>query len=180
MMELEAGARKHEGKGQDSDSYSDARSLPEIIALAAALPPKQMSQLADLNALLVNLDPLMIAIGLAFTACAPGPVGEAGAIAAISFDVLHRRWLGVLCSAVSMIPVIGYLPAFFKVGWLLVLLSRQLRTIETMLPELHDSPECVELLRSWFGRYYRRIPRMKLTYSLRARIERVMAVAPSL
>jgi hypothetical protein len=179
MMELEACAPKDDEKGQNSDSSAIAIISPDVAGSAAMLRPAQSDRLANLNTLLNDLDPLMIAIGLAFAACAPGPVGEAGAIAAISFDVLHRRWLGVACSAASMIPVIGYLPALFKVGWLFVLLSRRLRTIEAMLPELHGSPECVELLRNWFGRYYRHIPKMKLTHSLRVRMEGIMAVDTS-
>jgi hypothetical protein len=129
--------------------------------------------------ILTDLDPLMIAIGLALAASAPGPAGEAGAIGAISFDVKQRRWYGVLLSAASMIPVVGYAPAFLKVAWLLVLLNRRLRSLEGMLPELHRSPEDIELLRSTFGKYYRRLPRIGITRSLRARLERIMALDDS-
>jgi len=129
--------------------------------------------------ILADLDPLMIAIGLAFAAGAPGPAGEAGAIAAISFDVKQRRWYGVLLSAASMIPVAGYVPAFLKVAWLLASLNRRLKTLEEMLPELHRSPENIELLRNTFGKYYRRLPRIKITRSLRARLERMMALDES-
>lgn len=126
--------------------------------------------------ILADLDPLLIAIMLAFAASTPGPAGEAGAIAAISFDVKQRRWYGAVLSAASMIPVAGYLPAFFKVGWLLVLLNRRLKTLEEMLPELHRSPANIELLRTTFGKYYRRLPRIRITRSLRARLERIMAL----
>jgi hypothetical protein len=129
-----------------------------------------------LKEILADLDPLMIAIGLAFAASTPGPAGEAGAVAAISFDVSHRRWYGAALSAASMIPVIGYLPAFFKVGWLLFILNRRLKTIEEMLPELHQSPENVESLRETFGKYYRRLPKMKITRTLRHRLEGIMAL----
>jgi hypothetical protein len=137
------------------------------------------SQEGSFKEILTDLDPLMIAIGLAFAAGAPGPAGEAGAIAAISFDVKQRRWYGALLSAASMIPLVGYAPAFLKVAWLLVILNRRLKTLETMLPELHQSPEDIELLRSTFGKYYRRLPRMGITRSLRARLERIMALDDS-
>jgi hypothetical protein len=75
-----------------------------------------------------------------------------------------------------MIPVIGYLPAFFKVGWLLFLLNRRLKTIEDMLPELHRSPENVESLRETFGKYYRRLPKISITRTLRHRLEGIMAL----
>ncbi len=130
----------------------------------------------DKAAVLADLDPLMIAIGLAFAASAPGPAGEAGAVAAISFDVSKRRWYGVALSAASMIPLIGYLPALFKVGLLLNLLGRRLKAIEERLPELHQSAEDVEYLRTIFGKYYRRLPKINITRKLRARLEAIMAL----
>ena len=74
--------------------------------------------------ILHDLDPLMIAIGLALASLAPGPAGEAGAVAAIVFDVKCRRWGGVILSAASMIPVVGYVPAIVKVALLVFLLNR--------------------------------------------------------
>ena len=130
-----------------------------------------------LQEILTDLDPLMIAIGLAFAASTPGPAGEAGAVAAISYDISQRRWYGVALSAASMIPVVGYLPAFFKIGWLLFILNRRLKTIEEMLPELHQSAENVESLRNTFGKYYRRLPKIGITRSLRQRLERIMALS---
>jgi hypothetical protein len=130
----------------------------------------------SLREILTDLDPLMIAIGLGLAASTPGPAGEAGAVAAISFDVAHRRWSGVALSAASMIPVIGYLPAFFKVAWLFFILNRRLKILEDMLPELHDSTEDVETLRNAFGKYYRRLPKMKITRTLRTRLECIMAL----
>jgi hypothetical protein len=129
-----------------------------------------------LKEILSELDPLMIAIGLAFAASTPGPAGEAGAVAAISFDVSQRRWYGVALSAASMIPLVGYVPAFFKIGWLLFILNKRLKTIEDMLPELHQSAENVESLRNTFGKYYRRLPKIKITRTLRERLERIMAL----
>jgi len=133
--------------------------------------------LMTLQEILTDLDPLMIAIGLAFAASTPGPAGEAGAVAAISYDISQRRWYGVALSAASMIPVVGYLPAFFKIGWLLFILNRRLKTIEEMLPELHQSAENVESLRNTFGKYYRRLPKIGITRSLRQRLERIMALS---
>jgi hypothetical protein len=125
---------------------------------------------------LADLDRLMIAIGLALAASAPGPAGEAGAVAAISFDIARRRWGSAAFSVASMVPVVGYLPAFLKVAWLLFILDRRLKTLEEMLPELHRSIENVEALRDSFGKYYRRLPKMRITRTLRARLERIMAI----
>lgn len=132
------------------------------------------SRSESLPDILADLDPLLIATGLALTAALPGPAGEAGAVAAIAFDLKERRWYGVALSATSMIPLVGYLPAFFKIAWLIWLLNRRLQTLETMLPELHQTPENVELLRNSLDKYYRRLPRMRLTRSLRARLEHIL------
>lgn len=137
------------------------------------------SRSESLPDILADLDPLLIATGLALTAALPGPAGEAGAVAAIAFDLKQRRWYGVALSATSMIPVIGYGPAFFKIAWLLWLLNRRLKTLEDMLPELHDSAENVELLRNALDKYYRRLPRMRLTRSLRTRLQRILALDDS-
>lgn len=131
---------------------------------------------SDKAEILTDLDRLMIAIGLALAASVPGPAGEAGAVAAISFDVSQRRWYGVALSAASMIPVIGYLPAVFKVALLLSILGRRLKAIEERLPELHQSPEDVAYLRDVFGKYYRRLPKMSITRSLRGRLAAIMAL----
>jgi hypothetical protein len=169
-----------------SDSESDKRQSldhPAIGTFSTEMSGLPVSSSVDgrrgamtLREILTDLDPLMIAIGLAFAASAPGPAGEAGAVAAISFDASHRRWYGVALSAASMIPVIGYLPAFFKIGWLLFILSRRLTTIEDMLPELHRSAENIESLRDSFGKYYRRLPRLDITLALRSRLECIMAL----
>jgi hypothetical protein len=143
--------------------------------MSSPLSPRSES----LREILADLDPLLIATGLAFAAAVPGPAGEAGAIAAIAYDLKQRRWYGVALSATSMIPVIGYLPAFFKIAWLLWLLNRRLKTLENMLPELHRSAENVELLRNALEKYYRRLPRMRLTRSLRTRLERILALEDS-
>jgi len=134
------------------------------------------SRCESLRDILADLDPLLIATGLALTAALPGPAGEAGAVAAIAFDLKQRRWYGVALSATSMIPVVGYGPAFFKIAWLLWLLNRRLKTLEDMLPELHHSAENLELLRNALEKYYRRLPRMRLTRSLRTRLERILAL----
>lgn len=133
----------------------------------------------SLEDILNGLDPLMIALGLALAASAPGPAGEAGAVAAISYDVSQRRWYGAVLSAISMIPVAGYLAAFLKVGLLLAILNRRVKVLEDRLPELHKSPENIKSLRQIFGKYYRRLPRMRVARPLRARLEHIMALDPS-
>lgn len=125
--------------------------------------------------ILHDLDPLMIAIGLALASLAPGPAGEAGAVAAIVFDVKCRRWGGVILSAASMIPVVGYVPAIVKVALLVFLLNRRLRRVEAALPELQESPDAVRTLQALFGKYHRSIPNWKITRKLRVRLERIMA-----
>lgn len=137
------------------------------------------SRSESLPDILADLDPLLIATGLAFAAALPGPAGEAGAVAAIAVDLKQRRWYGVALSATSMIPVIGYGPAVLKIAWLLWLLNRRLKTLETMLPELHRTPEDLELLRNALDKYYRRLPRIRLTRPLRARLERILRLDDS-
>jgi hypothetical protein len=148
----------------------------EISELPASVPVGRQLRLMTLQEILTDLDPLMIAIGLAFAASTPGPAGEAGAVAAISYDISQRRWYGVALSAASMIPVVGYAPAFFKIGWLLFILNRRLKSIEEMLPELHQSAENIKSLRNTFGKYYRRLPKIRITRTLRKRLERIMAL----
>jgi hypothetical protein len=178
-MKLSTRSNRESDKKQSLDHPEDAPFSTEVPELPVSSPVGRRDQSTTLKEILADLDPLMIAVGLAFAACTPGPAGEAGAVAAISFDVSHRRWYGVVLSAASMIPVIGYLPGFFKIGWLLFILSRRLKTIEAMLPELHQSAENVESLRDSFGKYYRRLPKVKITRTLRTRLECIMALNDS-
>jgi len=79
-------------------------------------------------------------------------------------------------SATSMVPVFGYLPAFVKVGLLLFLLSHRLKALEARLPEIHTSPEALLMVESALGKYYRKLPDVWLTRSLRKRLEMIMAL----
>lgn len=127
-----------------------------------------------LRVLVGELDPLVIATALAMASLTPGPAGEAGALAAIAFDIKHKRWYGVALSAASMIPIIGYIPAVFKVGFLLFLLNRYLNSLEAMLSEVHDFPEESILAGSALVRYCHNIPDLWLTRPLLKRIRRIM------
>ena len=129
-----------------------------------------------LEELLSQLDPRMIAIGLACASLTPSAAGYAGAVAAIAFDVKHRQWYGVALSAASMIPLAGYVPGAFKVGWLLRLLDRDLKKLEQQIPVLHQSPEAVARMRTAFGKYYRSLPDIKITRPLRNRLAHIMAL----
>jgi len=123
----------------------------------------------------MDLDPLVIALGLSLASLAPGFAGEAGAVAAIAFDVKCKRWYGVILSSASMIPIIGYLPAVVKVGLLVVLLNRQLMLVEAALPELQKTPEVARKALEVLEKYKRNVPKWKITRGLRQRLERIMA-----
>jgi hypothetical protein len=126
--------------------------------------------------ILQDLDPQMIAIGLALASLAPGPAGEAGAVAAIAFDVKRRRWDGVILSAASMVPLVGYLPALVKVTLLIFLLNRRLRRVEAALSELQQSPASVQKIREVFGKYRRGIPKWRITRGMRDRLDKIVTI----
>ena len=136
-------------------------------------PVQSVSKSVELA--LAGLDPLLIAIGLAFASSTPGPAGEVGAMAAISYDIAHKRWYGVALSAASMIPGFGYIPAFLKIALLLFLLNRRLKSLVLMAPEIHRSPEALELVRAALGKYYYQLPNMRLVRPIRQRLGRIMA-----
>jgi hypothetical protein len=144
------------------------------------MPADQIQSLSDkpaleaLRALVGELDPLVIATALAMASLTPGPAGEAGAVAAIAFDIKHKRWYGVALSAASMIPIIGYIPAAFKVGFLLFLLNRHLNSLEAMLSEVHDFPEESILVGSALVKYCQKIPDLWLTRPLLKRLKRII------
>jgi hypothetical protein len=129
---------------------------------------------AALQVLVGELDPLVIATGLAIASLTPGPAGEAGALAAIAFDIKYKRWYGVALSAASMVPIFGYIPAIFKVGLLLFLLNRHLNSLEAMLSKGHDLLEGSILVGSALERYYQKIPDVWLTRPLLKRLKRIM------
>lgn len=129
----------------------------------------------SLEELLNQLDPRMVAIGLACASLTPGVPGQAGAVAAIAFDAKHKQWYGAALSAASIIPLAGYVPGVFKVGWLLRRLDRDLKKLEDQLPVLHQSPDAVASLRETFDKYYRNLPDIKITRPLRNRLAHIMA-----
>ena len=138
--------------------------------------PTVRSTLESVRRLLAGVDPLLIATVLAVASLTPGPAGEAGAVAAIGYDIKHKRWYGVVLSAASMIPVFGYIPAFFKVGLLLFLLNHDLKTLEAELPDIHSSPEVTSMVQSSLDRYNRKLPDIWLTRPLRKRLGRIMGL----
>jgi hypothetical protein len=123
-----------------------------------------------------GLDPLLIATALAVASLTPGPAGEAGAVAAIAYDIKQKRWYGVALSGASMIPVFGYIPAFVKVGLLIFLVNRRLKTLEAILPEIQGSPEASLMVESVLGKYYRKLPDIWITRPLRKRLGRIMGL----
>ena len=130
----------------------------------------------SLEEFLSQLDPRMVAIGFACASLTPGVAGQAGAVAAIAFDAKHKQWYGVALSAASIVPLAGYVPGVFKVGWLLRLLDRDLMKLEDQLPVLHQSPDAIASLRKTFDKYYRKLPDIKITRSFRKRLAHIMAL----
>jgi hypothetical protein len=133
----------------------------------------------SLEELLTQLDPRMVAIGLACASLTPGVAGQGAAVAAIAFDAKHKQWYGAALSAASIIPLAGYVPAVVKVGWLLRLLDRDLKKLEAHLPVVHQSPEALNHLRNAFDKYYRSLPDIKVTRPLRNRLGHIMALDDS-
>jgi len=123
-----------------------------------------------------EIDPLMICIVLAFAASAPSLAGEAGAVGAISYDLSKRRWFWAALSAISMLPVVGYLPAFLKVGLLLRILNRRLKSLVAMAPEIHRSPEALQMARSVLGKYYHQLPNIRPVRPIRKQLQCIMDV----
>jgi hypothetical protein len=78
-----------------------------------------------------------------------------------------------------MIPLAGYAPGVFKVGWLLRRLDSDLKKLEEQLPLLHASPDAVCRLRLAFDKYYRKLPDTKITRPLRNRLAHIMGLEDS-
>jgi len=138
--------------------------------------PTAFLDIESLRALVEGLDPLLIATALAVASLTPGPAGEAGAVAAIAYDIKQRRWYGVVLSGASMIPIFGYIPAIFKVGLLIFLLNNRLKTLEMILPEIHRTPETTFVVNGTLNKYYRKLPDVWLTRRLRKRLEHIMGL----
>jgi hypothetical protein len=135
-------------------------------------PPPSLP--ASVERLVAELDPLMISIGLAIAASAPSLAGEAGAVAAISYDVARKKWPWAALSVMSMLPAIGYVPAFLKVGLLVFILKRRLKNLVDITPEIHRSPEALRFVRSTLGKYYRQMPNVRVVRPIRKQLERIM------
>ena len=135
-------------------------------------PPSSLP--ASIGRVVAELDPLMISIGLALAASAPSLAGEAGAVAAISYDVARKKWHWAALSATSMLPVIGYVPAFLKVGMLVVILKRRLKNLVDIAPEIHRSPEALRLVRSTLEKYYRQLPNIRVVRPIRRQLQIIM------
>jgi hypothetical protein len=130
--------------------------------------------LATVERVVAELDPLMISIGLAIAASAPSFAGEAGAVAAISYDVARKRWHWAALSATSMLPVIGYVPAFLKVGLPVLVLNRRLKNLVAIAPEIHRSPEALRMVRSTLEKYYRQLPDIRVVRPIRKQLQIIM------
>jgi hypothetical protein len=127
-----------------------------------------------LAGLVQDIDSLVIATALGLASLTPGPAGQAGAVAAIAYDVKGKRWSGVALSAASMIPLVGYAPAFFKVGLLVFQLNGRLKLLEASESEIHGSPESFAVLMDCLGKYHRKLPNIWVTRRLRERLQRIM------
>ncbi|MBT9332673.1 hypothetical protein [Paracidobacterium acidisoli] len=122
------------------------------------------------------LDPLLIRTMLGIASLMPGFAGEAGAVAAITYDIKQRRWDGVALSTASLIPIVGYIPGIIKAGLLLFALNHRLNDLEAMLPEIHSSPEASSIVENALSKYYRKVPDLWVTRPLRKRLGRIMGL----
>ncbi|HEY6446187.1 MAG TPA: hypothetical protein VIY53_07000 [Acidobacteriaceae bacterium] len=136
----------------------------------------QLAPNESVEQILQDIDPQMIAIGLALAALAPGPAGEVGAVAAIAFDFKRRRWDGVILSTASMVPLVGYVPALVKVALLIRLLNRRLKSVEAALPALQQSPGSARRIQEIFGKYQHGIPKWRITRAIRDRLDRIVTI----
>jgi hypothetical protein len=153
--------------GADGEQLvSEIRGMPDSSPLPLVLE--------SVHRVLAGLDPLMISIGLAIAASTPSLAGEAGALAAISYDLAHKKWFWAGLSAISMLPVVGYIPAFLKVGLLVFILNRRLKALEAIAPEIHHAPEVLQIVRSALEKYYRQLPNIRLVRPIRRQLERIM------
>jgi hypothetical protein len=73
-----------------------------------------------------------------------------------------------------MIARVAVRPAFLKVGLLLFLLNRRLKSLMVVAPEIHRSPDVLQLVMSALGKHYYQLANIRLVRPIRKRLERIM------
>jgi hypothetical protein len=125
-----------------------------------------------------HLDSLLKSTLLAFASMVPSMPGILGACAAVAYDATHRLWPGAALSALSMIPLAGYLPGAGKIVWNLRLIDSELRTIEDVLPRLHGSPELIEPIQAVIRTYFEKISKINSSLPAMKRLQAIMDAVP--
>ena len=126
-------------------------------------------------ALLRDIDSRFGSSAFGIAALTPGPAGIAAAAAAVAFDVAHRYWFGAFLGILSMIPVLGYLPALAKVGFSLMLLNRRLDMLIVRRLEIEVSPDLLNITRAHIGRYAGRLLSLPIKTALSQKITTILA-----
>jgi hypothetical protein len=109
----------------------------------------------------------------------PSMPGIVGACAAVAYDATHELWLGALLSALSMIPLAGYLPGAGKIVWNLRLIDSELKAIEDVLPRIHESPELIEPIQGVIRTYFEKISKINSSLPVMKRLQAIMDALPS-
>jgi hypothetical protein len=124
--------------------------------------------------LLQVLDGMFASTVLSIASMMPGPAGISGAVVAVAFDAAHRYWVGTLLSALSTIPLAGYVPGALKIVWNVRSLNRKLDQIEALLPEIERLPQLLSRVQEVVGKYSGKLLKVRMAARLSAKAERIM------
>ena len=135
-------------------------------------PPLSLALRTD--QIVKDFDHLLLSTLLSCASLLPGPPGIAAATGAVGFDISKRYWLGALLSALSMIPLAGYLPAAGKVVWCVFLVNKKLDVIEALLPELRPWPELMGKVKLSVGKYTSKLLDLRLLAPVCVRLKNIL------
>jgi hypothetical protein len=127
---------------------------------------------------LARLDFLVESTILGLTALAPGPAGYVGATAALVFDVRSKYWIGVLLSALSMIPFYGYAPGGAKIAYNLTQINKTLTEVEMLLPGIRESRGLLATTKEHINKYNEKFPEALSKTPIKHRLQSIMDTQP--
>jgi hypothetical protein len=120
------------------------------------------------------LDGMFASTVLSCASMLPSFAGTSAAAATVVFDVTHRYWIGASLSALSMIPIAGYVPGALKIAWNVRSLNRGLDQIEELLPKIERLPQLLSRVQEVVGKYSGKLPNVRAAARLSAKVETIM------
>lgn len=146
--------------------------MPGLNENASQIPAAELE--IQTERIVQAVDGIFASTVLSCASMLPSFAGISAAGATVVFDLSHRYWIGASLSALSMIPIAGYVPGALKIAWNVRLLKQKLDEVEVLLPVLETRPELLAKVQAVAAKYFDKLHNVRVAAPINVKLEKIM------